>query len=367
MTRNAFWTDSLATLTAFVITTDDLSSINFSASSTTLYENEGSVGGTLSTSDTIDFVAVKMTTDSAYSVAATGSFRVDIEVFDSEGYLLLSTDGDDIGLPDPYPFDSIFLFTPDVSDTYYISVSYLNGDFTGTWGLAVSEDINGDLVNSNGVSTPTVSTTPSISVVSGSTAADNLVGASGADEMWGGSGDDTIDGGADADVLYGNKGLDQMFGGDGSDILFGGQNSGVLSGSPAALRDGVETINGGGGDDVIYGNHGSDLMIGGTGGDSLFGGQDDDTLSGGAGVDRLAGNLGDDLMNGGADADTFIVGAGNDIIQDFSFGSGDLVQSSSGRLSITDGDTGALVSFDNGSSVTLVGVSAASITDSFFV
>jgi len=204
---------------------------------------------------------------------------------------------------------------------------------------------------------------------SGGDAADNLVGTGVQDLILGGSGNDTIDGGEAVDLLYGNKGLDFIIGGGGNDTIFGGQNGGVESGSPLALRTGVETLSGGDGDDVIYGNHGTDLMVGDAGADTLFGGQDNDTLSGGDGDDSLLGNLGNDSLVGGAGADTFLAGnaAGDDTIGDFSVSDGDRIKNFVDVATFTDTDQGAFITFTDGSTVTLIGVTTSQLSDSVFI
>lgn len=207
--------------------------------------------------------------------------------------------------------------------------------------------------------------------LSGTDASDALAGGSGADYAIGGSGADTIDAGAGDDLVYGNKQLDLLVGGAGNDTLFGGQNDGTErvgshGAGPLALRDGIDTLSGGDGDDLLYGNHGSDSMDGGAGADTLFGGQDDDTLIGGAGADLLIGNLGGDFLQGDGGGDRYVV-SGADTISGFDQSEGDLIESSAGRTGVVDGADGAVVSFGDGSSVTLLGVPASEVTDSFFV
>lgn len=373
MPRNPFWTATNANIARSVISNDNTSSVTFAASDTTLYENLGETSGTLSLFDVIDYAPIYLSTGASYTMVASGSFSMDIEIYDSSGYLLLSTDGDHIGLFDPYPTDSIVGFTPDSSGLHYVSVSYANGYFTGSWGLAVAEDIGGDFQNTNGATTPiptpipTNTTTSAFDVTSGTASDDSMFGASGADELWGANGNDTIDASGGSDIVYGNKGLDIIVGGEGSDTLFGGQNGGTPTGSPAALRDGVETVDGGSGDDVIYGNHGTDSLIGGSGDDTLFGGQDADTMDGGSGNDRLFGNLGDDVYIGGSGADVFGVGKGVDQINDFNFEEGDRLSAASERTTVRALDNDAVIGFTDGSSVTLVGVSSNSVNDSFFL
>ncbi|MGC5198645.1 Hint domain-containing protein, partial [Aphanothece microscopica] len=63
------------------------------------------------------------------------------------------------------------------------------------------------------------------------------------------------------------------FGGAGNDTLDGG--------------DGDATLSGDGGDDLLRGDGGDDRLFGGDGADTLQGGTGDDSLSGGAGDDRF--------------------------------------------------------------------------------
>lgn len=369
MPRNPFWTGTRANIARIAISSDNTSSVTFAASDSTLYENQGGTSGTLSSFDVIDFVPIYLSTGASYTMVATGSFSMDIEIFDSSGYLLISTDGDDVGLFDPYPTDSIVGFTPDSSGLHYVSVFYANGDFTGNWGVFVAEDIGGDFQNTNGATTPipTNTATSAFDVTSGTASDDSMFGASGADELWGANGNDTIESGDGSDIIYGNKGLDIIIGGDGNDTLFGGQNGGTPTGSPAAQRDGVETISGGNGDDVLYGNHGTDRLIADGGNDTLFGGQDADTLDGGSGDDKLFGNLGDDVYNGGSGADVFGVAKGNDTINDFGIFEGDQLSTASDRTAIRAFENDTWITFENGTSVKLVGVAFTDITDAHFL
>jgi Ca2+-binding RTX toxin-like protein len=187
--------------------------------------------------------------------------------------------------------------------------------------------------------------------------------------LFGDSGDDVIEGSNLDDILYGQKGLDLIDGGGGDDTIYGGQNGGVESGSPLALRTGVETLSGGDGNDLIYGNHGTDILVGDAGSDTLFGGQDDDTLSGGTGADSLLGNRGDDSLVGGTGADTFRAGdnGGNDTIGDFNPAEGDRINNFANVVEFVDTAAGAILTFADGSTLTLVGVSTSSLSDSDFI
>lgn len=101
------------------------------------------------------------------------------------------------------------------------------------------------------------------------------------------------------------------------------------------------------------------------------------SLNGGAGADRMYGEAGDDVITGGADRDLFYFGpnAGNDTITDFVDGLEKLyIQNVSGvddfsDLSIsTNGSGWAVITYADGSSITLVGVTAAQVgADDFII
>jgi len=196
---------------------------------------------------------------------------------------------------------------------------------------------------------------------------DDLVGGYGGDDLLlGGSGHDTVLGDDGLDVIYGNLQTDFLNGGADADTLYGGQND-TTSGSAFGIgRDGVETLIGASGADVLYGNFGTDLLSGGADGDTLYGGQDGDSLVGGDGADALFGNLGDDWLEGGGGADLFVISSGADTIADFNAAEGDSIEGS-GTYTATDGSEGAILAFSNGTSVTLIGVAAASLTDTAVV
>ncbi len=92
---------------------------------------------------------------------------------------------------------------------------------------------------------------------------------------------------------------------------------------------GDDKINGLGGDDTLSGGVGTDTLKGGGGADLLNGGTGDDVLRGGGGIDDLHGDAGSDSLGGGAGADSFFfetIGTGNvDTITDFSPGEDEMV------------------------------------------
>lgn len=173
----------------------------------------------------------------------------------------------------------------------------------------------------------------------------------------GGSGNDLITGGSGNDTFYGGTGNDTLNGGAGDDALYSGA--------------GNDTLTGDAGDDKLYASSGNDALDGGTGNDTLDGGTGTDTLTGGAGNDTLTGGLNDD---------TFILanGSGADRITDFDMtmaggkstdqldvsgllrGDGSAITWADVTVTDTNGDgTGdAILTFPDGTSVILQGVTA---------
>ena len=88
------------------------------------------------------------------------------------------------------------------------------------------------------------------------------------------------------------------------------------------------TITGNASDNYLVGGKGKDSLTGGAGNDKLSGNAGNDNLHGDAGNDTLIGGKGKDSLWGGSGADTFIytTGEGTDIIGDYNFDDGDLLQ-----------------------------------------
>jgi Ca2+-binding RTX toxin-like protein len=183
---------------------------------------------------------------------------------------------------------------------------------------------------------------------------DQGVGQRGHDVIYGGAGDDFITGGEDNDTLDGGFGNDtvnfseatvpltilmgvigtaggQMTGGGevGSDRFFNFEN--ILAGGGADFvraDDAANFIAALGGADTVFGGGGADTIEGGAGDDVLYGQFGADTLRGGDNNDQLFGWVGDDTLTGGAGADRFVhtgPGEGTDIVTDYSYAAGDLI------------------------------------------
>lgn len=248
----------------------------------------------------------------------------------------------------------------------------------------------------------------------GQAGTDSLFGGAGNDSLNGGTGNDQLEGGDDADTFAVNSNTDQdtVIGGeggidndtlilgdgtytDGVTVVFTGNEAGTADfDNPAAtgtatfsqievvgttpyndLIDASATTSG----IELGGGEGNDSVIGGSGADSL-GGQD--------GADTIRGRAGDDTIAGGTGNDLFVLedAGGGDVIADFSapidngnstFTGQDLFDVSlltdaSGNPvntwdvtvtdTIGDGSGDAILTFPDGTFVTLSGVSPAQVS-----
>lgn len=213
-------------------------------------------------------------------------------------------------------------------------------------------------------------------LVYGFTGNDLLVGNAGNDRLSADFGRDTLNGGLGADELDGGRGLDwasyedassgviaildtqyaiynsgEAFGDTyiGIEGLIGSDHDDLLGGN-----SGLNGLDGGAGDDTLYGLGGTDYLIGGTGNDTLFGGNHID----GSG-------LGDDffLFGTGDDADTingFASGAGSEDVIILSLG---LAFDTFAEIQSAASDVGGntVLDFGSGDSITLIGVTSASL------
>ncbi|MBW7852278.1 MAG: calcium-binding protein [Rhodospirillales bacterium] len=163
---------------------------------------------------------------------------------------------------------------------------------------------------------------------------------------------------------------------------------------------------------------GGSTLNGGDGNDVLLGGNGDDTLNGDNGQDVLSGGDGNDTLTGGAGPDTFVYTAGDDVVTDFEFNQGDRISLGNGIDVETalaaatplqtadddgtdgeptdgqtpddqptdgqtpddqtpddqtpddqtpDGETGVVWNFEDGGSLTVLGVNVEDLTSDYFV
>ncbi|WP_299043647.1 Hint domain-containing protein [uncultured Tateyamaria sp.] len=163
---------------------------------------------------------------------------------------------------------------------------------------------------------------------------DTIDAGAGDDKVYAGWGDDYIEGGTGKDELHGSDGNDTIHGQEGEDTIYGGDGADSITGG--ADNDliyagaGDDTVDGGAHNDTIHGEDGDDLLRGGSGNDSIHGGAGADTIDGGVGNDVLYGDDGNDRIDGGSGDDTVTGGAGDDTF----------VQSQNGSTTVTDFDIG---------------------------
>lgn len=171
-------------------------------------------------------------------------------------------------------------------------------------------------------------------------------------------------------VKTGNGRDNELEGTNGNDRLYGRGGDDELEG-----KGGRDKLYGGSGNDEIEGDGGKDLLYGGGGNDDLEGGGGNDKLWGGKGRDELEGDSGNDKLWGGSGADRFVFDDddGRDVIKDFQVGL-DRIEidvddiDSFSDLAIANNAKGhAVIDLGGGNSITLKGVSKASLSASDFI
>jgi len=212
--------------------------------------------------------------------------------------------------------------------------------------------------------------------------ANHISGVGGRDTLVGFGGNDTLDGGARADELNGGAGFDYA--------SYDSSNTGLT----AVLLSGFTNLNTGHADgdsytsiegligtsqnDLLAGDNNANELIGGDGDDELIGLNGNDTLDGGAGNDTLNGGypfnpngFGDDrfVFATGYDQDTitgFAAGAGSDDVIALSLGT-DFDTFGEVQSAASDVGGNTLLTFNGGDSLTLIGVTSASLHNDDFV
>ncbi|ASP20519.1 leukotoxin [Antarctobacter heliothermus] len=298
---------------------------------------------------------------------------------------------------------------PAVSDDFIVSGTA--GD--DTINTAYTDDPDGDLIDNSDY--PVNSNDDIVQAGAG----DDVIDAgAGNDTVFGEGGDDEIflDVQLDNDSIVGGE-TDETQGdrinfstiSDDITIVYTGEETGTLTDGVNTttfeeierfqMGTGNDSVVGSSGAEHIIGNYGDDTILGGGGDDTIFSGFDDDSVSGGTGNDSLLTSSGADTVDGGAGDDIIDVGAGDgeqdvvvladgsgdDTISSFeaptdlgggAFSGNDLLDVSAlndldgnpvttGDVTVTDtaGDRSghAVLSFPNGESITLVGVSITEV------
>ena len=277
---------------------------------------------------------------------------------------------------------------------------------TASYGVGNASD---NKIFGNSFSNPLLRGAGGADTIMGGDGNDWLEGETGNDLAYGGSEFDAIDGRQGSDVLYGEDGddiifgdgyfylfgfsNDSQFGGPGNDIMMGEAGEASLNGAGDALHgeDGNDILDGGAGDDAIYGGNGNDVIDGDNGNDYIVGGPGADIMLGSNAVAYGGATVGSDLFvyNSMADAGDSIYGFdtrlnigendGIDLRSLFaSLGYSGNTPRAEGTnlLQVTQSGADTLVQIDPDGApgpegfttlVTLVGVTATTITDSFFL
>ncbi|MFT6535199.1 MAG: Ca2+-binding RTX toxin-like protein [Loktanella salsilacus] len=223
---------------------------------------------------------------------------------------------------------------------------------------------------------------------------ENFFLGSGNDTVFGGEGDDVVDLGAGDDVF-------KLFGGFGNDTITGGEageTSGDVLDASSLTENLTVTLSGPEAGTLTDGVNSAtfseiETVITGSGADTITGSTGDDTILSGAGADRINAGAGNDTLDLGLDdgaIDTVVLqdGSGNDIVSAFeapitnpdgSFTGrdqldvSDLHDAGGDPVNVNDvvvsddGNGNALLSFPNGETVLLSGVSPTDAANPFYL
>ncbi len=220
----------------------------------------------------------------------------------------------------------------------------------------------------------------------GTAFSDTLRGASGSNILDGGAGDDVLDGRGGDDVTDGGLGNDWHFVSGMGDVVLEAAGEGTLdrvfASDDFVLTAGAEVevlstgLQSGTGAIDLTGNAFGQSVVGNDGANVLDGGAGDDALWGHGGADVLIGGAGEDVLRGGAGTDEFLFNDGNfgdDVIVDFADGLELMRIDIAGvddfsDLSVSSNGAGqAVVTFPDGSTITLANMTAGQVDASDFV
>lgn len=205
------------------------------------------------------------------------------------------------------------------------------------------------------------------------TGIENLGGSNSFDRFFGDDAANILDGRSGDDKLYGGGNSDTLIGGQGNDFFHGGADADtiIFAGDQAVIVDIVATTAVGQGTDTLGG---VENITGSNGNDEIRGNAWANVLNGAGGNDVIVGRGGSDTLTGGAGSDRFVFAnfEGNDRIIDFQDGV-DRIQIGGPTTGINDltivnwGTSGSVVSWGAGTTIAVMGVSAAQLTASDFI
>ncbi len=342
------------------------------------YNGNDSFVVTVSDGHTTVDTTVDLTINSVNDLPQTVADHATVGEHDTASFDLVSNDTDvEDGMPHLSGFTVTGVDGIDLSNDAVAAAFHIGADgqlqFDGG-------DLFGDL-NDGDHATVTISYTAEdnngghstgefVLTVDGVTDLNPIEGGNGSDVLFDTCGDDHISGGDGSDNIFTSSGADIVDAGNGNDNVFAYTGNATVNGGA-----GNDNLFGGIGDTVLNGDNGNDTIIGGSGKEAINGGAGNDTLMGNAGNDVLAGGQGNDQLFGGTGSDTFVfkAGDGKDTVFDFQAAgaSHDVIELDSHAFAdfnalmqsgaVHDAAGGAQIEYADGSLLTLMGVSKASL------
>ncbi len=257
-----------------------------------------------------------------------------------------------------------------------------SADYSGA-----ASGVNVDLLLQTATGGAGVDVVLDIETLVGSAFNDVLRGTSGSNKLTGGDGDDVLDGRWGVDSSSGGMGNDWHYVDDALDAVIEGAGQGsadrCFASASYVLTVGAEieilstTLQTGSAAIDLTGNEFGQGVAGNNGANRLDGGAGDDSLYGHGGDDTIIGGAGNDVLWGGAGADAFLYNAGGfgaDLVRDFADGVDQIrVEGIAGVDDFADlavsanGSGWAVVTFPDGSTVTLHGVTTGQVDAADFV
>ena len=272
----------------------------------------GRFNGTLDSKFDEDWVRVELVEGKTYSISLNG---IGPDADTDTILRLYNSAGEQVAFHDDVDYaagkvNSLLMFSPAATGTYYISAGAYRGnptqDNSGRYQVAVYDRDGHVLIGTEG---------------NDRGYSNDLIGGPGDDELDGKAGNDWLEGGGGADMLRGGAGVDaarylysdagvevRLYdgtarGGDAEGDTFAGVQTIEYLDADGETREmevpDIESLYGSDYDDILVGAHGGNRLTGGAGNDELDGREGNDRLYGGAGNDELDGREGDDQLYGG--------------------------------------------------------------------
>ena len=280
----------------------------------------GRFNGTLDSKFDEDWVRVELVEGKTYSISLNG---IGPDADTDTILRLYNSAGEQVAFHDDVDYaagkvNSLLMFSPAATGTYYISAGAYRGnptqDNSGRYQVAVYDRDGHVLIGTEG---------------NDRGYSNDLIGGPGDDELDGKAGNDWLEGGGGADMLRGGAGVDaarylysdagvevRLYdgtarGGDAEGDTFAGVQTIEYLDADGVTREvevpDIEYLYGSNYDDILVGAHGRNILYGLSGNDELDGREGNDVLLGGPGNDELRGGPGIDI------ASYFTSGAGVEV------------------------------------------------------